>query len=81
MTERECRHDTQDKVDGIEAAILGLNQAVTANRELIMANRELIMTNQERNEQQFAEINAMLQAIIKDQNVPYKPPMGFMKDK
>ena len=73
MTERECRHDTQDKVDGIEAAILGLNQAVTANRELIIAN-------QERNEQQFAEISAMLQAIIKDQNVPYKPPMGFMKD-
>lgn len=66
MTEHECRHETLDKVDGIEAAILGLNQAVTAN--------------QERNEQQFAEIKAMLQAIIKDQNVPYKPTMGFMKD-
>ncbi len=68
--EYDTLHDTQDetldKVDGIEAAILGLNQAVTAN--------------QERNEQQFAEIQAMLQAIIKDQNVPYKPTMGFMKD-
>ena len=60
-----------DRIDTYEEALLGLTEAVAANHELII-------TNQESNERQFAEIRAMLEAIIKDQNVPYeKPAMGF----
>ena len=74
-----------DRVDTYEEALLGLTEAVAANHdqimanhELIMANRAMIMANHESNERQFAEIRAMLEAIIKDQNVPYeKPAMGF----
>ena len=63
---RGVQDDILDRVDGFEAALLGLNEAVAAN--------------QESNERQFAEIKGMLRAIIKDQNVPYKPDMGFLKD-
>ena len=62
-----------DRIDTYEEALTGLNESVAANHDLIMANHES-------NERQFAEIRAMLEAIIKDQNVPYKPPMGFMKE-
>ena len=57
-----------------------LMQHIDACQEALLDLKQLIMKNQERNERQFAEIQAMLQAIIKDQNVPYKPTMGFMKD-
>ena len=81
----DARDDSLDKIDSVEAALLGLTEAVAANHdqimanhELIMANRAMIMANHESNERQFAEIRAMLEAIIKDQNVPYeKPAMGF----
>ena len=60
-----------DRIDTYEEALLGLTEAVAANHELII-------TNHEHYERQFAEIRAMLEAIIKDQNVPYeKPAMGF----
>ena len=74
----DARDDSLDKIDGVEAALLGLTEAVAANHDLIMANRAMIITNHEHYERQFAEIRAMLEAIIKDQNVPYeKPAMGF----
>ena len=60
----DARDDSLDKLDSVEAALLGLTEAVAANHEHY--------------ERQFAEIRAMLEAIIKDQNVPYeKPAMGF----
>ena len=66
MTERECSHDTQDetldKVDSIEAALLGLTEAVVENAR------------------QIAELHNKVDAIMQHQKVPYKPPMGFMKD-
>ena len=60
----DARDDSLDKIDSVEAALLALTEAVAANHES--------------NERQFAEIRAMLEAIIEDQNVPYeKPAMGF----
>ena len=61
---------TQDELmhctDTYEEALTGLNETVA--------------TNHESYDRQLAEIRAMLEAIIKDQNVPYKPPMGFMQE-
>ena len=76
---RNAQDDTLDKMDSFEEAVLGLNESVADTRDLIMANRALIMANHEHYERQFAEIRAMLEAIIEDQNVPYKP-VGFVKD-
>ena len=74
--EYQTLHDTQDetldKMDSFEEALTGLNEAVTANHDLIMANHKT-------SQRQFAELNRKLDAIIEDQNVPYKP-MGFMKE-
>ena len=68
--EYQTLHDTQDetldKMDSFEKALTGLNETVA--------------TNHESYDRQLAEIRAMLEAIIKDQNVPYKPPMGFMQE-
>lgn len=68
--EYENLHDTQDetldKVDGIEAAILGLNETVVANHDLY--------------QRQFAELNEKVDAIIKHLEIPYKPPAGFLKE-
>ena len=78
--EYDTLHDTQDetldKVDSLEAAILGLNEAVVSNRDLITANRELIMENT----RQIAELHNKLDAIMKHQDVPYNKPMGFLRE-
>ena len=64
--EYDTLHDTQDetldKVDSIEAALLGLTEAVVENAR------------------QIAELHNKVDAIMRHQKVPYKPPMGFMKD-
>lgn len=73
--EVENLHDTQDdtldKVDSIEAALLGLNQSVAANREWSRG--------------QFAEIrkdindlNEKLDRLMAHLEVPPKPPAGFV---
>ena len=71
--EYDTLHDTQDetlnKVDGLESAILGLTEAVASNRELIMANAGRI-----------TELHNKIDAMMKHQNVPYKPPIGFLKE-
>ena len=68
--EYDTLHDTQDetlsKVDSLESAILGLTEAVASNRDLIMANTR-----------QIAELHDKLDAIMKHQDVPFKP-MGFL---
>ncbi len=43
--------------------------ALNESAQLLRANRLMLL-----------ECNAMLKAIIKHMEVPYKPPMGFMKD-
>ena len=68
--EYDSLHDTQDetldKVDGLEAAILGLTEVVVANHETT--------------QRQIAELHSKLDAIIVHQDVPYKPPIGFIKE-
>ena len=56
-----------DRIDPCHEAILGL--------------RQLMVANHESNERHFAEIKGMLLAIIEHHNVPYKPDMGFHKDR
>ena len=77
---RDAQDSLMDRIDTYEEAILGLTQAVAANHELIMANNELIMANHEFTQQQIAEVNRKLDAIIEHQDVPYKPPAGFVKE-
>ena len=68
--EYDTLHDTQDetlnKVDGLESAILGLTEVVVANHETT--------------QRQIAELHNKLDAIIEHQDVPYKPPIGFLKE-
>lgn len=68
---QDTQDETLDKVDSLEAAILGLNKTVVANHEW--------------SKQQFAEVrrdvstlNEKMDAIIKHLDVPYKP-VGFIK--
>ncbi len=71
--EYQVLHDAQDelfdKVDSLEAAVLGLTEIVSENRELILANTQRINL-----------IDGKLDAIIKHLDVPYKPPAGFVKE-
>ena len=70
---RAFQQALMDRIDANEAALLGLTQAVAANHELIMANHEFT-------QQQIAEVSRKLDAIMKHQDVPYKPPAGFIKE-
>ena len=74
--EYESLHDTQDetldKVDGLEAAILGLNQTVVANHEF--TQREFTDIRRD-----ISALNDKMDAIIKHLDVPYKP-VGFIKE-
>ncbi len=58
-----------NKVDSLEAALLGLTEAVVQNGERITAL-----------ERRVDVIDDKLDAIIKHLEVPYKPPVGFVKD-
>ena len=67
---RSVPNDILDKVDGYEAALLGLNEMVTENRERL-----------ERVEEVVAENRAILLAIAERLDVTYeKPPAGFVKE-
>lgn len=63
-------HDSQDevfdKVDSFEAALLGLNESVASNHDL--------------SQRQIAELHQKLDAILQHLDVPYKPPVGFVKE-
>ena len=71
--EYQVLHDAQDelfdKVDTLESALLGLTEMVSENRELILANQR-----------RMDLIDGKLDAIIKHLEVPYKPPVGFVKE-
>ncbi len=70
---RNTQDALMDRMDTYEEAILGLTQAVAANHELIMANHEST-------QRQIKELNEKLDALIKHLDVPYKPPVGFVKE-
>ena len=68
--EYETLHDTQDetldKIDSLEAAMLGLNETVVSNHEW--------------SKRQFAEVNEKLDRLMAHLDVPPKPPAGFLKE-
>ncbi len=79
----EAQDEVFDKVDTLEAALLGLTEAVSQNgaridalTDIVAENRELILANKQR----IDVIDGKLDAIIKHLEVPYKPPAGFVKD-
>ncbi|MCY3864001.1 MAG: hypothetical protein OXG68_01035 [Chloroflexi bacterium] len=72
-----------NKVDSLEAALLGLTEAVSGNSAQIAAltkiateNRDLILTNQ----QQIADLHEKVDRLMTHLDVPPKPPAGFVKD-
>jgi len=72
-----------DKVDSLEAALLGLTEAVSHNSEQIQALAEAVVQNGERItalERRVDVIDDKLDAIMEHLEVPYKPPAGFVKD-
>ena len=58
--------ETLEKVDSLEAAILGLNETVVANHEW--------------SKRQFADVNEKLDRLMKHLDVPPKPPAGFVRE-
>ena len=62
----DTQDDTLVTVDGLEAAVLGLNQTVVANHEWT--------------KRQFAEVNEKLDRLMAHLDVPPKPPAGFVKE-
>lgn len=73
---RGVQDDILDKVDTFESALLGLTEAVSNNGERIDALTELVHENSKR----IDIIDDKLDAIMKHLDVPYKPPVGFVKD-
>ena len=67
---RDAQNQSLDRIDGYEAALLGLTEAVNRNSQDIAEVR-----------QDLSELNGKLDAIIEHLKVPYsKPPMGFQKE-
>ncbi|MCY4146611.1 MAG: hypothetical protein OXE95_14210 [Chloroflexi bacterium] len=67
---RDAQDQSLARIDGYEAALLGLTEAVNRNSRDIAEVR-----------QDISELNGKLDAIIKHLQVPYdKPPMGFQKE-
>lgn len=87
---RTAVHTLMDRMDGYEAAVLGLTEAVSQNSERISAlearvqrveeivaeNRELILANQQR----LVAIESKLDRLMTHLDVPPKPPAGFVKE-
>jgi len=73
---RNAVHTLMDRMDGYEAAVLGLTEVVSQNGERITA----LEARMDRVEQRLDIIESKLDAIIKHLKVPYKPPAGFVKD-
>ena len=80
---QDAQDEVFDKVDSLEAALLGLTEAVSHNSEQIQALAEAVVQNGERItalERRVDVIDDKLDAIMKHLEVPYKPPAGFVKD-
>ena len=80
---RTALHTLMDRMDGYEAALLGLTEAVSQNSERISAleaRMDRVEQRLDRVEQRLDIIESKLDAIIKHLKVPYKPPAGFVKE-
>ena len=72
---QDAQDELFDKVDGYEAALLGLTEMVAENRERLERVEEVVATNQ----RQIVEINEKLDRLLAHLDVPPKPPAGFVK--
>ncbi|MCY3864291.1 MAG: hypothetical protein OXG68_02525 [Chloroflexi bacterium] len=87
---RTALHALMDRMDGYEAALLGLTEAVNQNSERLDAVEQRLDAVEQRLdaveqrldavEQRLDVIEGKLDAIIKHLEVPYKPPAGFVKE-
>ena len=80
---RGVQNDILDRVDGFEAAMLGLNEAVAENRGrlervevVVTENRELILANSQR----LDDLTEKIDRLMKHLDVPPKRGMGFLRD-
>lgn len=78
--EYENLHDTQDetldKVDSIEAALLGLTEIVAENRERL----ERVEGAVAENTRQITDLHEKMDRLMTHLDVPPKPPAGFVKE-
>ena len=63
---QDTQDETLDKVDSLEAAILGLNQTVVANHEWTKRG--------------IAALHEKMDRLMAHLDVPPKPPPGFVKE-
>ncbi len=82
-TLQDAQDELFDKVDGYEAALLGLTEMVAENRERLESvegiateNRTLILENQ----RQIAALHEKMDRLMAHLDVPPKPPAGFLKE-
>lgn len=64
-----------NKVDSLEAALLGLTEAVVENQRQIAALTKIATENQ----QQIADLHEKVDRLMTHLDVPPKPPAGFVK--
>ncbi|MDE2908399.1 MAG: hypothetical protein OXQ99_04290 [Chloroflexota bacterium] len=65
-----------NKVDSLEAALLGLTEAVSRNTEQIEVLTNIVTENQ----RQITVLNEKVDRLMTHLDVPPKPPAGFLKD-
>ena len=80
---RGVQDDILDRVDGFEAALLGLNEAVAENRELILTNQQRIAENRElilAVTHRLDDLTENMDRLMTHLDVPPKRGMGFLRD-
>ena len=75
-TLQDAQDELFDKVDGYEAALLGLTEMVAENRERLERVEGVVAENQ----RQIADLNEKMDRLMKHLDVPSKPPAGFVKE-
>ena len=73
---RSALHTLMDRMDGYEAAVLGLTEAVSQNGERITALEQRM----ESVEGRLDSIESKLDRLMAHLDVPPKPPAGFVKE-
>ncbi len=73
---RTAVHTRMDRMDGYEAAVLGLTEAVSQNGERITALEQRM----ESVEGRLDSIESKLDRLMAHLDVPPKPPAGFVKE-
>jgi chromosome segregation ATPase len=73
---RNAVHSLMDRMDGYEAAVLGLTEAVSLNSERL----DRVEQRLDRVEQRLDSIESKLDRLMTHLNVPPKPPAGFVKE-